>query len=393
DWQAFKPNPGRRSTDENEGIVVEKSLRPQGSFPDAPVTRLDGPDALLNFTADGTLLALKDGKVIKYDIEHGGRPAPVLTAHIFDYCELSPNGRFLAGFNSRPKDRHSVLLDEFVSGITNYWEMIGHDGDIHCLAISPDSHYIVTGSADRTARVWDSVTRQSIATLRGHFDEVTAVAWSPNGKLIATGSQDRTIMLWSADPTNRNESLPEPITGAFGPWLVSQDGALLAWVAPVHGGTETARPVICDLAQRQSSKSSQADPSLVASNASTGIEGDIRNVTPVFLSSSRQELLAIQEAIDGQFELRAWDLALRTNALLRALSLPGAQTASLPAPLWAMSPNRLWLARSAEHGNVDVWRVDAPDQVASVLSGNGDPLAQLAFSPDGNTLAVGHTHQ
>src|SRR5205807_4404303 len=62
-------------------------------------------------------------------------------------------------------------------------------------------------------------------------------------------------------------------------------------------------------------------------------------------------------------------------------------------PLWAMSQDRHWLARGAEKGIVNVWRVDAPGQAASVLPATGSPVMQLSFSPDGARLAAGHTYQ
>jgi WD40 repeat protein len=394
DWQAFKANPGRRSAVYTDGVIAEKQLWNPGSFPDAPLLRLPGADALLNFTADGTLLALRGGQVVRYDLEHGGASTPVVSAHVFDYCERSPDGRFLAGFNSRPKDRHSVLLDEFESGVTNYWEMIGHEGDLRCLAISPDSRSILTGSSDHTARVWDSHTRKTVATLRGHSEEVTAVCWSPDGKLLATGSQDRKVMLWSIGPTNRDEGSPEPITGLFGPWMSAPDGPFLAGTARATTPDGQDRLVIWNLAHNERFELPGEPVSPVSAASLLGRErAGVTRLTPVFLSSGGRQLLAVHEVADGQFELRGWDVSARTNALLRTLPLPGARTASLAAPLWAMSPDRRWLARGAEQGNVDVWRVDRPSDGASVLPGTGAPVTQLVFSPDGATLAVGHTEQ
>ena len=72
DWQTFKANPGRHSTNQLEGIIAEFGQSNFGSFPDAPVLRLPGADALLNFTAEGDLLALRDGQLVRFDIEHGG---------------------------------------------------------------------------------------------------------------------------------------------------------------------------------------------------------------------------------------------------------------------------------------------------------------------------------
>jgi WD40 repeat protein len=393
DWQSFKANPGRRSSNYADGIICEYGQSNFGSFPDAPVLRLPGVDALLNFTSEGELLALRDGQLVRFDIEHGGASSPIFSAHSFDYCERSLDGRFLAGFNSRPKDRHSILMDEFTPTVTNYWEMIGHEGDVLCLAISPNSRQMVSGSADHTACVWDVASRKPVAKLRGHADEVAAVAWSPDGKMIATGSLDRTVMLWGIDPTNQNEGLPEPITGALGPWLAAQDGALLVATAPANDTTPHQTLLVWDLAQRQRIELPAIDSSRARPSALGGEKSRAWGLTPLYLSGSRHELLTIQESGGGQFDLRSWDLASRTNALLRTVSIPGSRAASLLAPLWAMSPDRGWVARSAEKGIVNLWRVDASGEEPSVLAATGAPVTQLSFSPDSASLAVGHTYQ
>ena len=55
----------------------------------------------------------------------------------------------------------------------------GHEDDLSSLAISSDGKWLVTGSEDRTARLWDLAavdpSRSSIV-LRGHEGKVLAVA-------------------------------------------------------------------------------------------------------------------------------------------------------------------------------------------------------------------------
>ena len=75
----------------------------------------------------------------------------------------------------------------------------GHDGAVSAIAWSPDGKRVLTGSEDRTARLWDLATGRVLLTLKGHNAGVTAVAWSPNGLHIVTGSKDKTARVWSAD--------------------------------------------------------------------------------------------------------------------------------------------------------------------------------------------------
>ncbi len=74
--------------------------------------------------------------------------------------------------------------------------MFGHTLYVNSVVVSPDSKYVVSGSADGTIRVWDLSTGESICTLEGHNDWVNSVAVSPESKYIVSGSSDETIRVW-----------------------------------------------------------------------------------------------------------------------------------------------------------------------------------------------------
>lgn len=78
----------------------------------------------------------------------------------------------------------------------------GHSNSVCCLAISPDGHNLVSGSGDRTIKVWDVETAQAIHTLKGHSSCVSAVAISLDGQTLISGSEDKTIKVWNL-PTGR----------------------------------------------------------------------------------------------------------------------------------------------------------------------------------------------
>ena len=72
----------------------------------------------------------------------------------------------------------------------------GHTNFIHDVDISPDGKYLATGAIDKTARIWDLATGETIHVFSGHTDEVEGLAFSPDGKYLVTGSADRTLRLW-----------------------------------------------------------------------------------------------------------------------------------------------------------------------------------------------------
>lgn len=138
---------------------------------------------------------------------------------------ISPNSRILV---SGSGDRTIKLWQPDTEEI---FTLKGHTRSINCIAIAPDGKILASGSADTTIRIWDlnqgKILRILGCQFSGHFGEVAAVAISPDGKLLVSGGADETIRIWRLD---RGEELYaiEDYCGRILSIAISPDGKLLA---------------------------------------------------------------------------------------------------------------------------------------------------------------------
>jgi WD40 repeat protein len=75
-------------------------------------------------------------------------------------------------------------------------QLDGHTSLVISVAYSPDGSHIVSGSYDNTVRIWDASTGAQVRQLDGHTEAVTSVAYSPDGSHIVSGSYDKTVRIW-----------------------------------------------------------------------------------------------------------------------------------------------------------------------------------------------------
>ena len=73
---------------------------------------------------------------------------------------------------------------------------MGHSGIIIASALSSDNRFILSGSYDKTVKLWNFSTGKLIRTFYGHIDVITCVAISKDNNYGLSGGYDGTVILW-----------------------------------------------------------------------------------------------------------------------------------------------------------------------------------------------------
>ena len=120
----------------------------------------------------------------------------------------------------------------------------GHSSGVNSIAFSPDGSRIVSGSGDRTVRVWEVTSGQLVFDpFVGHTGWIWSVTFSHDGRYVASGSDDKTIKIWnvedrhsaSGDSTNGENNVNwkwNAVYGMLDGWVVGRQKELLLWVPP-----------------------------------------------------------------------------------------------------------------------------------------------------------------
>ncbi|MFY1633738.1 hypothetical protein ACN27F_10735 [Solwaraspora sp. WMMB335] len=227
---------------------------------------------------------------------------------------------------------------------------------------------IVTGSHDRTVRVWDADSGTQLAELTGHSSVVVAVAgWTgPDGRIrIVTGSWDRTVRVWDADSGTRLAELTGHTDAVV---------AVAAWSGPdgrirIASGShdDTVRVWDPDSGTRPAELTGHTD-AVVAVAAWSGPDGRTRIVT-------------------GSWDrtVRVWDADSGT----RLAELTGHTDAVVAVAAWSGPDGRIRIASGSHDDTVRVWDPDSGTRPAELTSHNSVVVAVAGWTgPDGRTRIV-----
>ena len=100
---------------------------------------------------------------------------------------------------SRLQGRKWLSALGLVPWVTTSQILKGHDDDVRAVAFSPDSTLVVSGSNDKTVRLWNTGTGELIRTFNGVRSAITSIDISPDGMYIVSGSGKDIARLWNVE--------------------------------------------------------------------------------------------------------------------------------------------------------------------------------------------------
>ncbi len=240
-------------------------------------------------------------------------------------------------------------------------------GAVASAQFSPDGKYLVTGSWDTSARVWDAHSGQVIRQLgveldqpqQEHRGKVNHATFSPDGQMVVTASDDGTAKLWSTADWRLLRTL-EGHTGAVLHAVFSHDSRRVLTASR----DKTAR--IWDAATGQSL-------SVLA-----GHEWAVRHAA--FSANG-------QWVITGSDDNSAtvWKLGQNQPTILHHLK---GHTAGVTSVAFSPEPEPTRILTGSEDYSAILWDAKTGQEVLT-LKGHTQEVTSVAFAPDGKTVLTG----
>jgi WD40 repeat protein len=237
----------------------------------------------------------------------------------------------------------------------------GHTNEVVAIAVTPDGKTLVSGSLDRTIRLWDLATGKERATFRGHATSILSLALAADGRTLASAGSDGAIKVWDLATGKERLTLKTPAFGNMSVALTA-DGGVLAL-----GGREK----VVKLWDLKSARERATFQALMHPRVAFAPDG---------------KTLAVGGSVlpGGQFvgTLQLWDVGTGKQRLGPMTHGGGIRFLAFTAD------GRTLASTSLENATVKLWEVATGKERATftgLMNGGTAP----AFAPDGRVLAAG----
>ncbi|MBF2020266.1 MAG: tetratricopeptide repeat protein [Hydrococcus sp. C42_A2020_068] len=275
----------------------------------------------------------------------------------------------------------------------------GHDDRVKAVAVSPDGQIIVSGSWDKTLRLWDRQGNAIGQPFRGHEGDVTSVAFSPDGQTIVSGSGDGTVRLWNLE----GNAIARPFLGHQGDVTsvaFSPDGQTIV----SGGGDGTVRlwdrqgnPIGLPFEGHEGDVTSVAFSPDGQTIVSGGGDGTVR-LWDLFGDSigepfrgHEDKVAAVAFSPDGEkIASGSWDTTVRLWDLQgKTIGRPFRGHEDYVIAI-AFDPEGKLIASGSSDKVVRLWDLSG-NPIGQPLRGHTSSVRSLAFSPDGQTVTSAST--
>ncbi|KAJ3103794.1 hypothetical protein HK100_004146, partial [Physocladia obscura] len=273
----------------------------------------------------------------------------------------------------------------------------GHSSSVYAVAISTDGQFVVSGSSDKTVKIWDAQTGALQRTLEGHTDIVRAVAISTNGQSVVSGSSDKMVKIWDSQTgrllrtlEGHSDWVRAVAVSTDGQFIVSgsDDATVKIWdtqtgtlqkILEGHDGSVYAVAISTD---KQFVVSGCSDKTVKIWNAETG-------ALQRTLESHSDRVRAVVISKDGQFivsgssdkTVKIWDV--ETGTLQRTLEGHSDWVRAV-----TISIDGQFVASGSDDATVKIWNAQT-GALQSTLEGHSGSVYTVAISTDGQFLVSG----
>ncbi|KAE9394627.1 hypothetical protein BT96DRAFT_886390 [Gymnopus androsaceus JB14] len=259
----------------------------------------------------------------------------------------------------------------------NQLVVISHGSEVYSVAFSPDGTQIVSGSYDKSVRIWDASTGKEMHKLEGHTSWVSSVAFSPDGTQIVSGSYDQSVRIWDASTGKEMHKLEGHTHSSVRIW----DASTGKEMHKLEGHTHLVNSVAFSPDGTQIVSGSD-DQSVRIWDASTGkeihkLEGHTDSVLSAAFSPDGTQI------VSGSYDksVRIWDAS--TGKEMHKLEGHTDSVSSV-----AFSPDGTQIVSGSYDQSVRIWDASTGKEMHK-LEGHTHSVSSVAFSPDGTQIVSG----
>jgi WD40 repeat protein len=305
---------------------------------------------------------------------------------------LSMDGRYAL---SGSYDKTLKLWDVGMGNCLRTFE--GHTGSVNSVCLSTDGLYGLSGSDDNTLKLWEAATGRCLRTFEGHTDVVKSVFLSADGRYALSGSRDDTLKLWDV-ATGRCRRTFEGHRGTVFSACLSADGryalatdsdTLKLWEVATGRCLRTFEGhrsnvfSACLSADGRYVLSGGDDRTLKLWEAATGrclrtFEGHTRTISSQSVCLSADGMYALSKSHDQT--LRLWEVA--TGRCLRTF-----EGHSTPKSV-CLSPDGRYALTGSDDGTLKLWSIASISVSAPLAVSRGEATGKLVSATAGYRRAL-----